>query len=40
MGIVALVFMFTIVADSFEFALPPFVFAFPPDAIALLIGGS
>src|SRR5262249_35194904 len=40
MGILVLVIMFTIVADSFEFALPRFVFALPLVAIALLIGGS
>jgi hypothetical protein len=40
MGILVLVVMFTIVADSFEFALPRFVFALPLVAIVLLIGGS
>lgn len=40
MGVAVLVFMFTIVADSFEFALPRCVFVLPLVAIALLIGGS
>jgi membrane glycosyltransferase len=40
MGVAVLVFMFAIVADSFESALPRFVFVLPLVAIALLIGGS
>jgi hypothetical protein len=32
--------MFTIVADSFEFALSHFLFALPLVAIVLLMGGS
>jgi hypothetical protein len=40
MGILVLVVMFTIVADSFEFALPRFVFVLPLVAIVLLISGS
>ena len=40
MGILVLVIMFTAVADSFEFALPRFVFALPLVAIVLLIGSS